>query len=118
MSPSPSDSTNVPRAEIKESSTVILTYTKVGVNDQTNALITGYEVIRFEVPLIGEYMNKHVIGSIQVTIKPAVPGVQYRTTAWALHAVNNGDRVALPAVISSTTRDARKSDVYISLLYY
>ena len=49
-------------------------------------LVVGYEVFRFGVPMIGEYMN--VGGGRRVTISPAVPGAQYRIEAWAL----SGDR--------------------------
>ena len=68
----------------------------------TNApLITGYEVTRFGVPMIGEYDN---IGKgRRVTISPAVPGAQYRITAWAL---GDGRRSATPAVQYVTTREA------------
>ncbi len=41
----------------------------------TNALITGYEVIRFGVPMIGQYVNTY--RGRRVTISPAVPGAQY-----------------------------------------
>ena len=60
----------------------------------TNALVAGYEVIRFGVPLIGEYVNAGK--GRTVTINPAVPGAQYRITAWALHG--GGRRSAKPAV--------------------
>ena len=68
----------------------------------TIPLIAGYEVTRFGVPMIGQYVNT-VRGS-RVTISPAVPGAQYRITAWAL-----GDgRSAAPAVVNATTREASK----------
>ena len=67
----------------------------------TNApLITGYEVTRFGVPMIGQYV--HAGRRRRVTISPAVPGVQYRITAWAL-----GDgRSAASAVVDATTGEA------------
>ena len=64
-------------------------------------VITGYEVIRFGVPVIGEYVNTG--RGRRVTISPAVPGVQYRITAWAL---GNGTRSATPAVEYATTGGA------------
>ena len=68
----------------------------------TNApLITGFEVTRFGVPMIGQYVNTGT-GS-RVTISPAVPGAQYRITAWAL---GNVRRSATPAVVDATTGEA------------
>ena len=71
-------------------------------DDITNPLITGYEVIRFGVPMIGKYVNRGRGG--RVTISPAVPGAQYRITAWAL--IGNGRRSARPAVEYVTTGEA------------
>ena len=71
----------------------------------TNApLITGYEVTRFGVPMIGQYANTGR-GS-RVTISPAVPGAQYRITAWAL---GNRGRSATPAVVDATTGEASET---------
>ena len=68
----------------------------------TNApLITGYEVTHFGVPMIGEYMNAGTMR--RVTISPAVPGAQYRITAWAL---GDGGRSAAPPVVDVTTGEA------------
>ena len=64
-------------------------------------VIAGYEVTRFGVPMIGQYVNTGR-GS-RVTISPAVPGAQYRITAWAL---GDGRRSATPAVVDATTRQA------------
>ena len=64
-------------------------------------VIAGYEVIRFEVPMIGQYVNTGR-GS-RVTISPAVPGAQYRITAWAL---GDGRRSASAAVVDVTTGEA------------
>ena len=66
-------------------------------------VITGYEVFRFGVPMIGEYVNTG--RGRRVTISPAVPGVPYRITAWAL---GNGSRSATPVVKSVTTGEASK----------
>ena len=64
-------------------------------------VIAGYEVFRFGVPIIGEYVNTG--RGRRVTISPVVPGAQYRITAWAL---GNGSRSATPAVKSVTTGEA------------
>ena len=64
-------------------------------------VIVGYEVTRFGVPMIGQYVNTGR-GS-RVTISPAVPGAQYRITAWAL---GDGKRSATPAVVDATTGEA------------
>ena len=64
-------------------------------------VIAGYEVTRFGVPMIGQYVNTGR-GS-RVTISPAVPGAQYRITAWAL---GDGRRSATPAVVDVTTGEA------------
>ena len=49
----------------------------------TDAMIAGYEVIRFGVPMIGEYENTG--RGRRVTICPAVPDAQYRITAGELN---------------------------------
>ena len=64
-------------------------------------VIAGYEVTRFGVPMIGQYVNTGR-GS-RVTISPAVPGTQYRITAWAL---GDGGRSATPAEVDVTTGEA------------
>ncbi len=71
-------------------------------DDTTDALNTGYEVIRFGVPMIGQYVNTGRGRS--VTISPVVPGAQYRITAWALYG--DGRRSATPAVVDTTTGEA------------
>ena len=71
-------------------------------DDITDAVITGYEVIRFGIPLIGEYDN--AARGRRVTISLAVPGAQYRITAWAL--TGSGRRSATPAVEYATTGGA------------
>ena len=68
-------------------------------NTATTRVISGYEVFRFGVPMIGEYGN---VGTRRtVTISPAVPGAQYRITAWALDSSTR--RSATPAVKSAST---------------
>ena len=63
-------------------------------------VISGYEVTRFGVRMIGQYVNTGR-GS-RVAIRPAVPGAQYRITAWAL---GDGRRSATPAVVDAITRE-------------
>ena len=70
-------------------------------------VIAGYEVIRFGVPMIGQYVNTG--RGRTVTVGPAVPGAQYRITAWALNGNYNGTRSATPAVVDATTGEAGKT---------
>ena len=51
--------------------------------------------------MIGQYENTG--RGMRVTISPAVPGAQYRITAWAL---GDGRRSASPAVVDVTTGEA------------
>ena len=51
--------------------------------------------------MIGRYVNTG--RGRRVTISPAVPGAQYRITAWAL---GDGRRSATPAVVDATTAEA------------
>ena len=67
-------------------------------------LIAGYGVSRFGVPMIGEYVNAE--GTRRFTISPAVPGAQYRITAWPL---GDGRRSATPAVVDATTGEASET---------
>ena len=67
-------------------------------------MITGYEVTRFRVPMIGQYVNAG--RGRRVTFSPAVPGAQYRITVWAL---GDGRRSATPAVVYPTTGEAGQS---------
>ena len=64
-------------------------------------VIAGYEVTRFGVQMIGQYVNTG--RGRRVTISPAVPGAQYRITAWAL---GDGRRSATPAVLDVITGEA------------
>ena len=69
-------------------------------------LITGYEVTRFGVPMIGQYVNAGR-GRRVTLISPAVPGAQYRITAWALgDGSYDGRRSATPVVEYATTGEA------------
>ena len=62
-------------------------------------IITGNEVFRFGVPMIGEYVNAG--RGRRVTISPAVPGAQYSITAWALDSGTR--RSAIPVLKSVIT---------------
>ena len=81
-------------------------------DDATDAVITGYEVIRFGVPMIGEYVNAY--RGRRVTISPAVPGAQYRITAWALR---DARRSATPAVADATTEEAGELNEHEAVQY-
>ena len=70
-------------------------------------VIAGYEVTRFGVPMIGQYVNTG--RGRRVTISPVVPGAQYRITAWAL---GDGRRSATPAVEDTTTREAGQCSAF------
>ena len=80
------------------SSQVTYETTAHGSETRVNA---GYEVTRFGVPMIGQYVNTGRGSS--VTISPAIPGAQYRITAWAL---GDGRRSTRPAVVDATTMEA------------
>ena len=67
-------------------------------------VIAGYEVTRFGVPMIGQYVNTG--RGRRVPINPVVPGAQYRITAWAL---GDGRRSATPAVVNVTTGEASET---------
>ena len=54
--------------------------------------------------MIGVYVDAGT--GENITISPAVPGAQYRITAWAL--TGSGNRSARPAVVHATTREASK----------
>ena len=71
----------------------------------TIPLIAGYEVTRFGVPMIGQYVNTG--RGRRVTISPVVPGAQYRIIAWALGNIND-TRSVTPAVVDATTGEASK----------
>ena len=100
-----SDPLSVPSLMIGRHTNSALEY-QVGRNDATtHAVITGYEVIRFGVPMIGQYVNTG--RGRRVTISPAVPGAQYRITGWALHG--DGRRSTTPAVVDATTGEASET---------
>ena len=65
--------------------------------------------------MIGEYDNKHRANTwMKVPISPAIPGAQYRITAWAL---GDGRRSARPAVVYTTTGEASECDILYVTLY-
>ena len=80
-------------------------------DDITDAVIAGYEVIRFGVPMIHrEYENTGP--GRRVTISPVVPGARYRITAWALDT-GDGRRSAAPAVVHETVGEASECGIGI-----
>jgi len=87
-----------------------LEYQLDSTEDAVTQLIAGYEVTRFGVPMIGQYVNTG--RGRRVTISPAVPGAQYRITAWAL---GGGRRSATPAVVDVTTGEAGQCILYLIL---
>ena len=98
-----SDPLQVPRLTVNSASTDV-EYKFQSISAATTRVITGYEVIRFGVPMIGEYANKgNPEMETSITISPAVPGAQYRITAWAL---GDDTRSATPAVEYVTTEEA------------
>ena len=96
-----SDPLSVPSLMVARVTNSAVEYQVQRHDDITNAIIIGYEVTRFGVPMIGEYVNAG--RGRGVTIRPAVPGAQYRITAWAL---GNRTRSATPAVVYATTEEA------------
>ena len=97
-----SDPLSVPRLMVDRVTYSAVEYQVQRSDAITNPLIAGYEVIRFGVPMIGEYVNTG--RGRRVTISPAVPGAQYRITAWAL--TGTGKRSARPAVEYAITGEA------------
>ena len=98
---------SVPRLTVNTFSTDV-EYNFQSIGTATSRVITGYEVIRFGVPMIGKYVN--ALRGRRGTISPAVPGAQYRITAWALGDVRVIDRgtrrSATPAVEYVTSKEA------------
>ena len=96
------DPLRVPRLTVDTATSIGVEYRVERSDNITTRVITGYEVLRFGVPMIGEYMNTG--RGRRVMISPAVPGAQYRITAWALDSGTK--RSATPAVKSVTTGGA------------
>ena len=67
--------------------------------------VAGYEVIRFGVPMTGEYtyLNRESVQQRVIISPTTVPGAQYKIIAWA---IGNGSRSARPAVWNRATREA------------
>ena len=97
-----SDAINTPSLFKNSVTNSTLIYDIMRNNVVTGTLIVGYEVTRFGVPMIRQYVNTG--GERRATISPAVPGAQYRITAWAL---GESRRSATPAVVDATKREAR-----------
>ena len=54
--------------------------------------------------MIGEFVNTGRVSEVsKVTIRPVVPGAQYRITAWVL---GDGRRSAALTVVDATTMEA------------
>ena len=102
-----SDALGVPRLTDPQVTSTGVEYRVRSMDDATTRVIAGYEVTRFGVPMIGEYDNEGKAETQKrVTISPAVPGAQYRVTAWALDSGTR--RSATPAVEGATTGEARE----------
>ena len=95
------DPLSVPSLTVDSVTNSAVEYRVQRIDDTTDAVITGYDVIRFGVPMKGQYVNTG--RRRRVTISLAVPGAQYRIAAWAL---GDGRRSATPAVVDATTREA------------
>ena len=81
ITPFPSHPVSTPGVTVPRVTSSQVEYETTAQGSATR-VIAGYEVTRFGVPMIGQYVNTGR-GS-RVTISPAVPGAQYRITAWAL----------------------------------
>ena len=106
---SSSDYLSVPRLTVERVSNLTVEYQVQSSDRITRAVITGYEVTHYGVPMIGEYVNAY--RGRKVTISLAVPGAQYKITAWAL---GDGRRSATPAKYPSTG-EASECDILYSL---
>ena len=109
---SSSDPLSVSSLVVNRVTNSVVQYQVGGNDDTTVAVITGYEVTRFGVPMIGQYVNTAGRGR-SVTISPAVPGAQCRITAWAL---SDGRRSVTPAVVDVTTGEAGGCDCMAAAL--
>ena len=96
------DPLRVPRLTVNTTASTSVEYQVERNDTNTTRVITGYEVFRFGVPMIGVYVNAEE--SKSVTISPAVPGAQYKITAWALD--DGTRRSTTPVVKSTNTREA------------
>ena len=100
VTPFPPHPVTAPRVTVPRVSSSQVEYETTAHGSATR-VIAGYEVTRFGVPMIGQYVNAG--RGRRVTISPAVPGAQYRIIAWAL---GDGKRSATPAVVNATSKEA------------
>ena len=91
-----------PRLTINTANSTSVEYQVNMVDTATTRIITGFEVFRFGVPMIGKYAN--VLTQRTVKISTVVPGAWYKIIAWALDSGTR--RSATPAVKSASTREA------------
>ena len=91
------DPLSVPSLMVDKGTNSAVEYKVSSTDTITDKVIAGYEVTRFGVPMVGQYVNAGT--DRKVTISPAVPGAQYRITAWAL---GDGRRSAIPAKYPTT----------------
>ena len=106
-----SDPLSVPALTINTSSST-LEYQVQRSDNETTRVIAGYEVFRFGVPTIGMYRNTG--RGRRVTFTPAVPGAQYRITAWALDNVTRSETPAEEYGMAQETRELKH--IYCSTL--
>ena len=66
----------------------------------TTLVLTGYEVFRFGVPIIGQYANAGT--GRKVIYGPTAPGSRYRFVAWAL---DSGTRRSVTPAVKYTTSE-------------
>ena len=101
------DPLSVPRLTINTATSTDVEYQVERSDTATIRVITGYEVFRFGVPMIGKYVNRRTQRT--ATISTVVPGAWYKIIAWAFSHTNtnpNNKRSATPAVESASTREA------------
>ena len=75
-----------------------VSYELIKHDSNTNIIVAGYEVLRFGVPMIGEYMNAGTRGMATEKISPTVPGAQYKISAWALGRMGSSATAAVEYV--------------------
>ena len=92
----------VPELTVNTASSTVVQYRIQRNTTATTRVITGFNVIRFGVPMTGAYVNGGRVNTL--TISPAVPHTQYMITAWALDSGTR--RSATPAAQNVTTGEA------------
>ena len=90
------DPLNVPELTVNTSKGTV-EYRVERSDTATTRILTGYDMYRFGVQMIGRYAYLGIRRTF--TTGPAVPGAQYRITAWA---ITHGRRSAKPAVEGAT----------------